>query len=334
MKFWVKIVVALSVVVVAGFAVWAFFFKENDESIAFNRMSELVDYKQSLGLKERLLDLEDYNYLSQDESKVISSDSTDGKKIYSLRELCLSEDAIVLYDENHEITATYGSYMTYENKVDEIFEYLLPHLNGTRVTAKTRKAVTNAISDYIDSLKAVSEALDMLIVCQDSITGTATEMTVLANNYGELRLRYRESLDKAGEVITAAIKYVNISVYDNGFKADTRFALYDCFGIALSAATDSELKIIQEPDFSNDVYTILTKINQFDAGTSIFTAEYSEYDFLTNYNKLLWSHHGVLESVLKEPYIVKRKMADNSNLSGVVESAQPAIVTVLNILGF
>ena len=122
MKFWVKIVVALSVVLVAGFAVWAFFFKENDETIAFNRISELVDYKQSLGLKERLLDLEEYNYISKDKSKVIPTDSTDGKKIYTLREICLSDEALTTRDANNQITATYGSYMTYENKVDEIIE--------------------------------------------------------------------------------------------------------------------------------------------------------------------------------------------------------------------
>ena len=332
MKFWVKIVVALSVVLVAGFAVWAFFFKENDETIAFNRISELVDYKQSLGLKERLLDLEEYNYISKDKSKVIPTDSTDGKKIYTLREICLNDEALTTRDANNQITATYGSYMTYENKVDEIIEYLVPHLNGTRVTAKTRKAVTSSISDYIDSLKELSSALDMVILCQDTIAGSATEYTVLANNYAELRLKYRASLEKASEVISAAVDYVNISVYNNEFKADTKFALYDCFGFALDRAMSVEL--IQEIDFSNDAYTILGKINSHEKGTSIFTEDYSEYEFLTHYNKLLTEHHSVLENVLEQIYIEKKKMADNSNLSNIVETAQDSIVTVLNVLGF
>ena len=34
MKFWVKIVVALSVVVVIAFGIWAFVFKEKDEVVA------------------------------------------------------------------------------------------------------------------------------------------------------------------------------------------------------------------------------------------------------------------------------------------------------------
>ena len=268
MKFWVKIVVALSVVLVAGFAVWAFFFKESDEQIAFNRISELVDYKQSLGLKERLLDLEEYNYIAKDKTKVIPAESTDGKKIYSLREICLSDEALTTRDPNNQVTSTYGSYMTYEDKVDEIIEYLVPHLNGTRVSAKTRKAVTTSITEYIESLKELSSALDMVILCQDSISGTATEYTVLANNYAELRLKYRASLEKASEVISAAVDYVNISVYNNEFKADTKFALYDCFGFALDRAMSVEL--IQEIDFSNDAYTILGKINAHEKGTNIF----------------------------------------------------------------
>lgn len=332
MKFWVKIVVALSVVIVAGFAVWAFFFKESDEKIAFNRISELVDYKQSLGLKERLIDLESYNYINKDKSKVIPKESSDGAKIYQLRERCLSDEPILLYDEDHEVTATFGSYMTYENKVDEIIEYLVPHLNGNKVTSKTRRAVTSAISDYIDSLKALDEALDMVILCQDSIKGTATEYTVLANNYGELRLKYRESLQMASRVITAAVEYVNISVYNNNFKADTKFALYDCFGMALDRAMSIE--IIQEVDFSNDAYTILGKINTFEKGTSIFTEKFTEYNFLTNYNTLLTDHHPVLKTVLNQHYIQKKKMADNTNLSSIVEAAQDSVVVVLNVLGF
>lgn len=333
MKFWVKIVVALSVVLVAGFAVWAFFFKESDESIAFNRISELVDYKQSLGLKERLLDLEEYNYIAKDKTKVIPSESTDGKKIYEIRKKCLSSEALTTHDPNdNQLTSTYGSYMTYENKVDEIIEYLVPHLNGTRVTAKTRKAVTDSISEYIDSLKDLSAALDMVILCQDSITGTATEYTILANNYAELKLKYRASLEKGSEVISAAVDYINICVYNNEFKADTKFALYDCFGFALDRAMSVET--IQEIDFSNDAYTILCKINAHEKGTNIFTEEYSEYDFLTHYNKLLTSHHSVLENVLERIYIEKKKMADNTNLSDIEEAAQESIVAVLNVLGF
>lgn len=333
MKFWVKIVVALSVVIVAVFGVWAFFFKENDQAIAYNRMCELVDYKQSLGLKERLVDLEDYNYIAKDKSNIIPSDTTDGKKIYELRKICLSNENLVSKDDNGEVTAQYASYMTYENKVDEILEYLLPQLNGSRVTSKTRKAVTKAISSYIDSLKELSDALDMVLLYQNEMTGTPTEMTALANNYGELRLKYRASLSQASAIITAAVDYINISVYNNEFKADTRFALYDCFGMALHSAMSIEL--IQEVDFSNDAYTIYRKVVNYESkSVDIFDGDYGEYTFLNNYNKLLWSHHGVLESVLGEHYIVKTEMADGKRLSKIVESAQESIVTVLNVLGF
>ena len=62
MKFWVKIVVALSVVVVIAFGIWAFVFKEKDEVVAYNKVCEIVDYKESLGTKEKLISLRKYNY--------------------------------------------------------------------------------------------------------------------------------------------------------------------------------------------------------------------------------------------------------------------------------
>ena len=57
MKFWVKIVIAFAVVVVLGFGVWAFFFREKDDVVAYNEITEMVDYKQSLSLKTKLDEL-------------------------------------------------------------------------------------------------------------------------------------------------------------------------------------------------------------------------------------------------------------------------------------
>ena len=36
MKFWIKILIAFCIVLVIGFAVWAFFFREKDEVQAYN----------------------------------------------------------------------------------------------------------------------------------------------------------------------------------------------------------------------------------------------------------------------------------------------------------
>ena len=62
MKFWVKVVVAVCVILVVAFAVWAFFFREKEEVQAYNKSAEMLDYKESLGLNEKLITLQGLDY--------------------------------------------------------------------------------------------------------------------------------------------------------------------------------------------------------------------------------------------------------------------------------
>lgn len=338
MKFWVKIVVAFSIVVVACVGVWAFFFKETDDKIAYNRMCEMVDYKQSLGLRERTADLQECNYYGGDKSNILATDTDDAKRVETYRKNILSKDFISVKDNGLEISQ-YGSYLSYDKKVDEIFEYVLPYLNGTRVNAKARRTATKAISTYVDSLEAVSVALDDVITFQNGMSGEATDYTLLANHYNELRLRYRTSLQYAGEVITCAIEYIDTSIFNGKLKFDTVLALSDAFGLTLKTAMATEL--ITEVDYSCDAYTVLNTLNTFQWGERegfdpIYGSYvgYSEYEFLTSYNSLFCSHRDTLKSILSKPNAVKKEMAGGSGLSGIIESSQKDVVTILNVLGF
>ena len=76
---------ALSVVVIVAFGVWAFFFREKDEVLAYNRTCEIVDYKESLGTKEKISDLQDLNYIGKDSGKVITASNDTNKEILNLR---------------------------------------------------------------------------------------------------------------------------------------------------------------------------------------------------------------------------------------------------------
>ncbi len=347
MKFWVKIVVAFSIVVVACVGVWAFFFKETDEAIVYNRMCELVDYKQSLGLNERATDLQDSNYYGGNKENTFATDTDDAKKVENYRKIILNKDRIAVEDNGGGVLAYYGSYLMYDNQVDETLEYILPYLNGTKVNAKSRRTTTKAISEYVDSLEAVSIALDDVINFQNSMKGEAKEYSLLVNHYNELRIRYRTSLKCAGEVITCAIEYLDTSIYSGEIKFDTTLAFGDAFGITLKTAMSTEL--ITEVNYSCDAYKVFNTLSAYRWGRGEEESEkfdlfdpydtehyigYGEYEFLTSYNSLFGSHRDTLKSILSKPNAVKKEMAGGSGLSGIVEKAQDDVVTVLNVLGF
>lgn len=333
MKFWVKIIVAFAVVLVLGFSIWAFFFREKDEVVAYNATAELVDYKNSLGIQEKLTDLNKRNYWGDKEDNVIANTSDTTKEILTLRQLCLSTDEVVGYDEDNIEVYRYDTYLVTDELVDEIIAYYLPFMRGDKAESKTKKAVTKSIDDYIDSLKSLNTTLDNLIICQKEIDGTEDlEMEVLKGHYVGLRDKYRTCLNLASEVINSISNYINVSVYDEAFKVDTKYALYDSYSRALSKSTSVEL--ILEPEYASNLYTIKDKIIKNKSSISIFTEEYSEYKFLTNYNNLINNYSDTLNYVFGCTNLVKKDMADNIGLSKVPEKVQDSVVVLLNVLGF
>ena len=94
MKFWIRVVVAVAVILVAVFAVWAFFFREKEEVQAYNKTAELIDYKESIGFKEKLVDLRLMNYYNDDKSKPIGDTSSSEQSIQNMRTLLLSLENI------------------------------------------------------------------------------------------------------------------------------------------------------------------------------------------------------------------------------------------------
>ena len=176
MRFWIKIIVAFSVIVVLGFGAWAFFFKEKDEVVAYNRVSELVDYKESLNLFEQIEELSVFNYINGENGKEVIDDSSDNKsEILSIRETTMSEDLITYYDAGGNQTCTYDSYIVIEQFADDMIKYLMPYLKYTNSSDVEINSLKTCIDDYIVNLQELINSIDMVNKCQSSITGTEIE---------------------------------------------------------------------------------------------------------------------------------------------------------------
>lgn len=334
MKFWIKIVVALSIVIVIGFAVWAFFFKEKDEVVAYNTTAELVDYKASLGLKERLVDLDRNNYWGTNKNNTITDVSIAGKEILQIRKIVLGTNIIESTDDQGVLLYSYDTYFVLDRYVDEIIEYFMPYMKDTSsVSGNSAKQLKNAINDYISSLKEFSTALDVLITAQKEIDGSdPIALEVLKGHYNAFRLKYRSNLNLASDVILSITNYVNVSVYRGNFKFDTVSALYDCFARRLNKSTSSEL--IMEIEYAHGLHFIVDKISKSKNDINIYSNDYTKYAFLVSYNDLFTNYPNVLNYVFASTNLEVTQMADNIGLSQVPENAQSKVVTMLNVIGF
>ena len=330
-KVWVRIIIALCIVLVLGFSVWAFFFREKDEVKAYNKTAELIDYKESLGISEKLVDLNRMNYVGGKKENIISSSTENGKEIYRLRAICLGTDKIVGSGDSG-VAYIYNSYYVTDGIVDEILEYYLPYTKSSKVNNKSLSNLKGNINSYIERLKSLNETLEELTLYQNHIDGTDSDIEGLVGRYNTLYLKYRETLNSSASVILSLIEYVDISVYSDNLYIDTTSALYDAFARALSVSTS--VKQVLENDYTHDLHIISTKLEEVKAGTNIFNEEITEYDFLNSYNILFNKHKDVLNYVFSCKNLEKKQMAEGNYLSSIVLSAQQPVVNILNILGF
>lgn len=330
MKFWVKIVVALCVVLVLGFGIWAFFFREKDEVKAFNRTCELIEYKESLGLREKVVALRKLNYINGDTSKVIKNNTDTNKDILQIREFILSPSIITTYDEGGNVTCYFDSYITLDDYVDSMLVALVPYLKNSSTTSANINNIKKDIKNYIQDLKNFDNSINILNDCQNAITGTEVEMEVLLGNYNSLRNKYRKCLNDGARVL---IRIFDIMKTNYGkIKFNTELALMDSFARSLMVSSSVEVK--RESYFAHDAHLVLDRLNKVNAGTNIFSADYTEWGFLANYNALIDGYASEYNKALAKHNTIKKKMAGNQELSDIKQGAQTYLVYVLNVLGY
>lgn len=320
------------VVLVIGFSVWVFFFREKEDVQAHNRLSELIDYKESLGIEEKMIELRNLNYLNGNKDSIITTSSAYGTEILHVRTMLCSEDKIVGTSSDGGISYTYSSYYRTDEIIDDIISYYLPYTTGNKVNGKTLKNLKNNVKDYIESLKDINYTIDELIAFQNIIEGSNIEMEALRNRYNALQSKYRKNLGDASNVIVTLMEYIDVSVYSDKMYIDCNSALYDAFARMLNVYSTVDANLIN--DYAHDVNVVIERIEDIEEGTSIYSEQYTEYDFLSSYNTLFNNYKDVLNYVFSAKNLEKKQMAAGSHLDKVLEKSQTSVITTLNVLGY
>lgn len=326
MKFWIRILIALGVVIVIAFGIWAFAFRESDEVQAFNKSAELIDYKQSLALDSRLEALSNMNYISGNAESTITGDSDDKNNINRYRTICLSQESVVV-----EEGVEYNSYMTIDNNVDKYLELYLPYLDSSKSKSKPRKQVKNAIDDYRTSLKTLSKELDNVTTYQVNMTDSSAEYSMLNEHYRNFYNAYRKSLNKASDVLLAMVEYIDICCYGDSIRIDAEFAMGDAYARLLNTTTKA--KEIDEIKYLCDVKILIDTMGRFEDDQNIYIDQ-TEYEFLSSYNRLYNDKKSVLTKIFECDKEKRQQMAEGQSISDIEQSAHTDVINVLNVLGY
>lgn len=336
MKFWVKIVVALCVVLVAAFAVWAFVFRKKDEVVAFSEVSELLEYKESTGFVVKLEKLEKMNYYGEDPSKVIEGEFSAISGINKVRDKCLSHDTIKVYDDGNSFLFEYNSYLTIDEYVNEFMEYMLPYLNNIEGSGSLLRKLKKSKKQYVSALKNTIESLDLVIDGQNKADGSEMSFDALFAKYNAFGDKFRALLSTSADVMSYTLSYYK-SAKGGEILTNTYTALNDSFTRTLKTMTTVGLDAniyLEEIDYANDLFYVTSKIDKVKNNENIFGDEFSELNYLNAYNSLLNKNPDVLDTVFSKKYIEKKQMADNQNLTEVPDGLHHNVVVILNVLGY
>lgn len=330
MKFWIKLLIGFLIVIVICFGIWAFFFKEDDEVKAYNRVCEYIDYKESLGLKEKILEVKALNYIGEEPSNIITDDTYTKKEIIRIRNWVMSSDIINTYDDVGTVTCYFDSYLVIEDTINKTMIELLPYLNNKIISTGILKSIDKNVNQCIAKAKDLGQTIQILKNCQGSIDGEGISYEVLLGNYNSFSSEYRELLRSSADLLLDMISCVKYHFGE--VKCDTNFALIDSFARSLKVSMTVETKV--EAFYLHDLHLVTEKLEKNKSNQNIFSDEFTEYDFLMSYNKLFNNYQNVLNQTFAKHNIEKKKIAKGENLSDVVTDAQQSLITTLNILGY
>lgn len=331
MKIWIRILVSLAVILVVGFSIWFFAFREKDEVQAYNRTAELIDFKESLAIKDDLVKLGGMNYVGNNSDNVLDNSTATGKEIYRLRALTLGSEPIT-GESSSGVGYIYQSYRLTDLMIDDVLEYLLPYTKTDTVKGKSLSALKKRIDTYINNLQDLNTTLDELLLFQSKMEDNDTNYEALKGRYSSFRNKYRDNLNCASKLIMSIMEFIDVSVYGDRIMLDTHMSLFDAFARALDTSTS--IDIVQENDYANDLYVVMKRIGDVDSNVVIFTDKYTEYDFLSSYNQLYNNHKDALEYVFSSKNLEKKQMAGGLSLSSISKNAQEYVINILNVLGY
>ena len=331
MKGWVKILITILVIVVMGFAIWAFFFREKDEVVAHSRTSAFINYKYSTNLASEIDNLRELNYIGDKPSNIIDGNNNIEKDILEIRTTTLNKNDIIVKDGDVEIYR-YQSYQNLENLTDEIIYSYLPYLKGAKVKNSYKRAIEKDVKKCISNMGSLRVAIDEIESCQTSIKGTDVEMEFLLGKYQTFRNCYRNYLNSASNLILDMQDYINYSLYGNKVKMDTYNMLYDSFTRQLRSMTSVDIR--EEVDRATAINKVYYKISLTNKGVEEVFDSFAEYEVLQAYNFLINNYIDDLNFVFDKSFYDKTEMAKSNNLSKVKAEAHSSVVVVLNALGF
>ena len=119
MKTWIKILVAVCVVVIVSISVWAIFFREKDEVQAYSKTAELIDYKQSLAINDKLNELK---ITYQVFSDVAPDPTLSCAKLGAKEMMNFKPDAIVAFGGGSAMDAAKIMWVLYEHPEVDFYD--------------------------------------------------------------------------------------------------------------------------------------------------------------------------------------------------------------------
>ena len=248
----------------------------------------------------------------------------------------MSDEYISGYNSDNTRVYTYASYMQTDEFLDNALKFYYVMSNQvTKADSDEVKSIEKAIDKYIDALAVMFEDMDTIIEYQKSVENITdyVAMAELKDHHYTMYKHYRKALNQYANVILSLRNFVASSVFDGDYYTDTRFALLDLGAETVKVATSIEE--IMEIDYANDVWVIMCRYSEYNAGTDLFDTV-REGDFLLSYVRLVKEAKDTLKYLFAQKHSVKESICNRNleSISSIPKEDQNDIVNILKVLKY
>lgn len=321
MKFFVRIIVALFVLIGTVVGVYFIFFARAKDIDIFNNLSHLIIEKQNLDIYGSLENL-DSNYETLEEFKDVK------KLICNTTPYFISEKKVY-------------SYYVIDNFLDENLKNYFAYTKiATKVIKSNQQKIDSCIAVYKKNLSNLYNKINQIKIYQMAYEFETNETTrssmriELNNKYEEIADFYKETLISEAKLCLILRDFINVHSFNGDFYFDTNLVLLDsiCYSV-----NELQNYIIGNAFVNklNEVAQIIDVYKDFSENQNIFLGtDINENTFVAAYEQVYREIPNALIKVFEMSRIQKLEFINGASLPEIEENYLIDLKNILIVLGY
>ena len=325
--------ILLIIVLVAGIGVGAYFlFFHVDRNLSvYRNVNNVMQYRYNIDYDNEIIDFVSLGYNNNTEQ----FNETDHLEVIKLKQKIFSNELISGGKIKGQDFNYYGYYCYDYIMADGIKYYSNYASLADSAKLSSSSKVNGSVNEFKVSMTKLSNAIIVLADLQNRLGVKDSTVTVqeIENSYGNLRVLYREYLQKEASLLLNLRDFVISESFDNNYSFESVAMLYDSIAGIVNTAMindkDQEINYLHDASLYIDLYL------SYISGEEISYGITDELGYLQAYNQLYYKDRNDYNLIYEFTHFQKQDLlhGDKGIGSMIQVGYEEIVIVIMSILG-